>query len=227
MSTKQKRFILPEDEIPKYWYNIQADMKTKPMPPLNPKTKEALKPEDLYPIFAKELCKQELNQTDAWIEIPEAVREMYKYYRSTPLVRAYGLEKALGTPAHIYFKNESVSPIGSHKLNSALAQAYYCKEEGVTNVTTETGAGQWGAALSYAAKVFGLEAAVYQVKISYNQKPYRRSIMQTFGATVTASPSMSTRAGKDIITRNPNYQGSLGTAISEAIELAMSTPNCN
>ena len=149
MSTKQKRFILPEDEIPKYWYNIQADMKTKPMPPLNPKTKEALKPEDLYPIFAKELCKQELNQTDAWIEIPEAVREMYKYYRSTPLVRAYGLEKALGTPAHIYFKNESVSPIGSHKLNSALAQAYYCKEEGVTNVTTETGAGQWGAALSY------------------------------------------------------------------------------
>ena len=226
MSTKQKRFILPEDEIPKYWYNIQADMKTKPMPPLNPKTKEALKPEDLYPIFAKELCKQELNQTYAWIEIPEAVREMYKYYRSTPLVRAYGLEKALGTPAHIYFKNESVSPIGSHKLNSALAQAYYCKEEGVTNVTTETGAGQWGAALSYAAKVFGLEAAVYQVKISYNQKPYRRSIMQTFGATVTASPSMSTRAGKDIITRNPNYQGSLGTAISEAIELAMSTPNC-
>ena len=134
MSTKQKRFILPEDEIPKYWYNIQADMKTKPMPPLNPKTKEALKPEDLYPIFAKELCKQELNQTDAWIEIPEAVREMYKYYRSTPLVRAYGLEKALGTPAHIYFKNESVSPIGSHKLNSALAQAYYCKEEGVTNI---------------------------------------------------------------------------------------------
>ena len=133
MSTKQKRFILPEDEIPKYWYNIQADMKTKPMPPLNPKTKEALKPEDLYPIFAKELCKQELNQTDAWIEIPEAVCEMYKYYRSTPLVRAYGLEKALGTPAHIYFKNESVSPIGSHKLNSALAQAYYCKEEGITD----------------------------------------------------------------------------------------------
>ena len=226
MSTKQKRFILPEDEIPKYWYNIQADMKTKPMPPLNPKTKEALKPEDLFPIFAKELCRQELNQTDAWIEIPEAVREMYKYYRSTPLVRAYGLEQALGTPAHIYFKNESVSPIGSHKLNSALAQAYYCKEEGITNVTTETGAGQWGAALSYAAKVFGLEAAVYQVKISYNQKPYRRSIMQTFGATVTASPSMSTRAGKDILTKHPTYQGSLGTAISEAIELAQMTPNC-
>ena len=158
MSDKQKRFILPENEIPKYWYNIQADMKNKPMPPLNPATKEPLKPEDLYPIFAKELCHQELNQTDAWIEIPEEVREMYKYYRSTPLVRAYGLEKALGTPAHIYFKNESVSPIGSHKLNSALAQAYYCKQEGVSNITTETGAGQWGAALSYAAKVFGLEA---------------------------------------------------------------------
>ena len=142
MSDKRKRYILPEEEIPHYWYNIQADMVNKPMPPLHPGTKQPLKAEDLYPIFAKELCHQELNQTDAWIEIPEEVREMYKYYRSTPLVRAYGLEKALGTPAHIYFKNESVSPIGSHKLNSALAQAYYCKEEGVTNVTTETGAGQ-------------------------------------------------------------------------------------
>ena len=162
----------------------------------------------------------------AWIDIPEEVRDMYKYYRSTPLVRAYGLEKALGTPAHIYFKNESVSPVGSHKLNSALAQAYYCKQEGVTNITTETGAGQWGAALSYAAKVFGLEAAVYQVKISYNQKPYRRSIMQAYGAQVTPSPSMSTRAGKDVLTKDPNNQGSLGTAISEAVELAMSTPNC-
>ena len=220
MSKQQKRFILPEDEIPRFWYNIQADMKNKPLPPLNPATKQPLKPEDLYPVFAQELCKQELNQTDTWIEIPEEVREMYKYYRSTPLVRAYGLEKALDTPAHIYFKNESVSPIGSHKLNSALAQAYYCKKEGVTNITTETGAGQWGAALSYAANVFGLEAAVYQVKISYEQKPYRRSIMQTFGAQVTPSPSMSTRAGKDILTKYPNHQGSLGTAISEAIELA-------
>lgn len=218
--------MLPEEEIPKYWYNIQADMKNKPLPPLNPQTKQPMKPEDFFPLFAEELSRQELNQTDQWIEIPEPVREMYKYYRSTPLVRAYGLEEAIGTPAHIYFKNESVSPVGSHKLNSALAQAYYCKKEGVTNVTTETGAGQWGAALAYAAKVFGLEAAVYQVKISYNQKPYRRSIMQTFGATVTASPSMSTRAGKDIITKDPNYQGSLGTAISEAIELAMNTPNC-
>lgn len=226
MGNRQKRFILPESEIPTKWYNIQADMINKPMPPLHPGTKEPLKAEDLYPIFAEELARQELNQTDAWIDIPEEVREMYKYYRSTPLVRAYGLEEALGTPAHIYFKNESVSPVGSHKLNSALPQAYYNKIQGVTNITTETGAGQWGAALSYAAKVFGLECAVYQVKISYNQKPYRRSIMQAFGATVEASPSMSTRAGKDIITRDPMNQGSLGTAISEAIELAMSTPNC-
>ena len=201
-------------------------MVNKPMPLLNPATKEALKAEDLYPIFAKELCRQELNQTDRWIDIPDKVREMYAYYRSTPLVRAYGLEKAIGTPAHIYFKNESVSPVGSHKLNSALAQAYYCKEEGITNVTTETGAGQWGAALSYAAKLFGLEAAVYQVKISYEQKPYRRSIMQVFGAQVIPSPSMTTRAGKDILTKDPNHQGSLGTAISEAVELAQMTPNC-
>ena len=226
MSQKTKRFILPENEIPTHWYNIQADMVNKPMPPLNPATKEPLKPEDMYPIFAEELCRQELNQTDQWIEIPEEVREMYKYYRSTPLVRSYGLEKALGTPAHIYFKNESVSPMGSHKLNSAIPQAYYCKKEGVKNVTTETGAGQWGASLAYAARLFGLEAAVYQVKISYEQKPYRRSIMQTFGAQVTPSPSMSTRAGKDILTAHPNHQGSLGTAISEAIELARTTPDC-
>ena len=226
MSNKQKRYFLTEEEIPTQWYNIQADMVNKPMSPINPATKEPLKPEDMYHLFAEELCKQELDQENAWIDIPEEVREMYKYYRSTPLVRAYGLEKALGTPAHIYFKNESVSPVGSHKLNSALPQAYYCKQQGITNVTTETGAGQWGTALSYAAKVFGLEAAVYQVKISYNQKPYRRGIMQTYGAQVTASPSMSTRAGKDILTREPNNQGSLGTAISEAIELAMNTPNC-
>ncbi len=224
--SKTKRFILQEDQIPTQWYNIQADMVNKPMPPLNPATKKPLKEEDLYPIFAEELCRQELNMTDAWIDIPEEVRDYYKYYRSTPLVRAYALEQALDTPAHIYFKNESVNPLGSHKINSALAQCYYCKKEGTTNVTTETGAGQWGAALSYAAKTFGLEAAVYQVKISYEQKPYRRMIMQTFGAQVTASPSMSTRAGKDIITKDPNYMGSLGTAISEAIELATTTPHC-
>lgn len=223
---KAKRFFLQENELPTQWYNIQADMINKPMPLLNPATREPLKPEDLYPIFAEELCRQELDQTHRYIDIPEPVQEMYRYYRSTPLVRAYGLEKALDTPAHIYFKNESVSPVGSHKLNSAIAQAYYCKQEGITNVTTETGAGQWGTALSYAAKVFGLEAAVYQVKISYEQKPYRRSMMQVFGAQVTPSPSMSTRAGKDILTVNPNYQGSLGTAISEAVELARMTPGC-
>ena len=226
MNKNQKRFFLTEDEIPTQWYNIQADMPVKPLPPLNPKTHEPMKAEDLYPIFAHELCHQEMDTTNAWIDIPQAVLEQYKYYRSTPLVRAYGLEKALGTPAHIYFKNESVSPVGSHKLNSTLAQAYYCKEEGVTNVTTETGAGQWGCALAYAAKVFGLEAAVYQVKISYDQKPYRHAIMETYGAQVTPSPSMSTRAGKDVLTRDPNNQGSLGTAISEAVELAMTTPNC-
>ena len=226
MSTKQKRFFLTEEEIPTQWYNIQADMPNKPLPPLNPKTKEPMTAEDLSVVFAKECSEQELNVTDRWIDIPEEVREKYKNYRSTPLVRAYDLEEAIGTKCHIYFKNESVSPIGSHKINSALAQAYYCKQEGITNVTTETGAGQWGAALSYAAKVFGLEAAVYQVKISYEQKPYRRSIMRTYGAQVTPSPSMSTRAGKDVLTVDPFNNGSLGTAISEAVELAQQTPNC-
>lgn len=226
MAERRKRYLLSEDEIPRKWYNIQADMPNKPLPPLNPATHRPMEAKDLYPVFARECCDQEMNQTDRWIEIPQEVREKYKYYRSTPLVRAYGLEEALGTPAHIYFKNESVSPMGSHKLNSAIPQAYYCKKEGVTNVTTETGAGQWGASLAYAASLFGLDAAVYQVKISYEQKPYRRSIMQTFGAQVTPSPSMSTRAGKDILTANPNYQGSLGTAISEAVELARTTPNC-
>ncbi|MBQ9660842.1 MAG: TrpB-like pyridoxal phosphate-dependent enzyme [Bacteroidales bacterium] len=223
---KQKRFILPESEIPTQWYNIQADMVNKPQPMIHPGTKQPIKAEDLYPLFAEECARQEVNQTDRWIDIPEDVREKYAYYRCTPLVRAYGLEEALGTPAHIYFKNESVNPLGSHKLNSAIPQAYYCKQQGVTNVTTETGAGQWGAALSYAAKLYGLDCAVYQVKISYEQKPYRRSIMQVFDALVTPSPSMSTRAGKDILTADPNHQGSLGTAISEAVELAMSTPNC-
>lgn len=224
MSTK--KFLLQEKDIPTAWYNVVADMTNKPLPILNPQTKQPLKEEDLYPLFSKAVSHQEMNTTDAWIEIPEEVRDLYKVWRPTPLVRATGLEKALDTPAHIYFKNESVSPIGSHKLNSALAQAYYCKQEGVTNITTETGAGQWGAALSYAAKAFGLELAVYMVKVSYHQKPYRRSIMQTFGAQVIASPSMSTKAGRKILTDHPNYQGSLGTAISEAVELAMQTPNC-
>ncbi|WP_455081162.1 TrpB-like pyridoxal phosphate-dependent enzyme [Prevotella melaninogenica] len=223
---QQKRFILDEKDIPTQWYNIQADMPTKPLPPLHPATRKPMTAEDLSEIFSKECAKQELDCEHAWIDIPEEVLEMYKYYRSTPLVRAYALEKALGTPAHIYFKNESVNPLGSHKVNSAIPQCYYCKQEGVTNVTTETGAGQWGAALSYAAKVYGLEAAVYQVKISMQQKPYRSLIMRTFGAIVEGSPSMSTRAGKDIVTRDPTHPGSLGTAISEAIELARTTPNC-
>ena len=223
---KQKRFFLPEEASPTQWYNIQADMPVKPMPMLNPQTRQPVTVEDLSSLFSEECSRQELNMTDRWIEIPEEVRQRYANYRCTPLVRAYGLEEALGTPAHIYFKNESVSPIGSHKLNSALAQAYYCKKEGVTNVTTETGAGQWGTALSMACSYFDLDCKVYMVKVSYEQKPYRKSIMQVFGALVTPSPSMSTRAGKDILTRTPNHQGSLGTAISEAVELARMTPGC-
>lgn len=226
MNEDSKKFLLQEKEIPEAWYNVVAEMPNKPRPMLNPATKQPLTAEDLFPLFSEEASRQEMNTADTWIEIPEEVRDMYKIWRPTPLVRARSLEKALDTPAHIYFKNESVSPVGSHKLNSAVPQAYYCKQQGVTNITTETGAGQWGAALSLAAKHFGLELAVYMVKVSYHQKPYRRSIMETYGAEVIASPSMSTKAGRKIITDNPNYQGSLGTAISEAVELAMSTPNC-
>lgn len=223
---KQKRYFLAEKDLPEQWYNIVPDMVVKPQPLLDPVTREPVTVESLSRIFSLEASRQELNSTDRWIPIPEVVREMYSYYRSTPLVRAYSLEKALDTPAHIYFKNESVSPVGSHKLNSAIPQAYYCKMEGDTNVTTETGAGQWGTALAYAASVFGIESAVYQVKLSYEQKPYRRSVMQVFGSQVTASPSMSTRAGKNILTVDPHHQGSLGTAISEAVELARMTPGC-
>lgn len=226
MTKEQKRYFLGESEIPTRWYNIQADMVNKAAPMKSPNTGEDITVDELARLISHEAACQELNTTDRWIDIPLPVLEMYRYYRSTPLVRAYALEEALGTPAHIYFKNESVSPVGSHKLNSALPQAYYCKQEGATNITTETGAGQWGCALSYASKVFGLECAVYQVKISYEQKPYRRSVMQAFGAQVTPSPSMSTRAGKDILTKYPNHQGSLGTAISEAVELALTTPGC-
>ena len=223
---KQKKFILPESELPKQWYNIQADMPNKPLPPIHPATKQPLGVDDLAHIFPRECCVQELDTEHAWIDIPEEVLEKYRFYRSTPLVRAYALEEALGTPAHIYFKNESTNPLGSHKINSALPQCYYAKQEGTTNVTTETGAGQWGMALSYAAKLYGLECAVYQVKITLQQKPYRSIAMRTFGAAVTGSPSMSTRAGKDIITKDPTHPGSLGTAISEAVELATTTPNC-
>ena len=223
---KQKKFILREQDMPTKWYNIQAEMPTKPMDLLNPQTREPMGVDDLAHIFSRECAKQELDKTNAWIDIPEDVQEKYSYYRSTTLVRAYALEEALGTKAHIYFKNESTNPLGSHKVNSAIPQCYYCKQEGDTNVTTETGAGQWGAALSYAAKLYGLEAAVYQVKLTMQQKPYRSYIMRAFGATVEGSPSMSTRAGKNIITRDPNHTGSLGTAISEAIELATTTPGC-
>lgn len=224
--SESKKFLLQECDIPTAWYNVIPAMPVKPRPMLNPATKQPLTAEDLFPLFSEEAARQEMNFTDSWIEIPEEVRDLYKIWRPTPLVRARGLEKALDTPARIYFKNESVSPVGSHKLNSAIPQAYYCKQQGVTNITTETGAGQWGAALSLATRMMGIDLAVYMVKISYNQKPYRRSIMQTYGAEVIASPSMSTKAGRKIITDHPNYQGSLGTAISEAVELAMSTPNC-
>ena len=215
-----KKIFLSENEIPEKWYNIVADMVNKPLPPLNPATKEVLKPEDLEPVFAKELIKQELSE-ERWIDIPDEVRELYKIWRPTPLVRAYGLEKALDTPAHIYFKNESTSPIGSHKLNSALPQAYYNKKQGIKRLTTETGAGQWGAALSFAANVFDLDLDVYMVKVSYEQKPYRRMMMQTWGANVIPSPSNTTDAGRAVLVKDPNNSGSLGTAISEAVEMAV------
>lgn len=218
-----KKILLSENDIPKQWYNIVADMENKPLPPLNPSTKQPLHPEDLEPIFAKELIKQEMS-SDRWIDIPEEVRELYKIWRPTPLVRATGLEKALNTPAHIYFKNESVSPVGSHKLNSALPQAYYNKIEGTKHLTTETGAGQWGAALSFASNIFGLDLKVYMVKVSYNQKPYRRMMMQTWGADVIPSPSNTTQAGKSILAKDPDNSGSLGIAISEAVEVAANDP---
>lgn len=214
-----KKIFLSENEIPEKWYNIVADMVNKPLPPLNPATKEVLNAEDLEPIFAKELIQQEMSQ-DRWIDIPDEVRELYKIWRPTPLVRATGLEKALGTPAHIYFKNESVSPIGSHKLNSALPQAYYNKKQGIKRLTTETGAGQWGAALSFASSVFGLDLEVYMVKVSYEQKPYRRMMMQTWGADVISSPSNKTESGRSILAKDPTNSGSLGIAISEAVEMA-------
>ena len=220
------KIYLEENEMPKYWYNVRADMKNKPAPLLNPGTHKPVTADELSHVFCNELVKQELDDTTAFFEIPEEIRSFYRMYRPAPLVRAYCLEEKLGTPAKIYYKFEGNNTSGSHKLNSAIAQAYYAKEQGLKGVTTETGAGQWGAALSYAASVFGLSAAVYQVKISMQQKPYRSSIMRTFGAEVTGSPSMSTRAGKDIITHDPTHPGSLGTAISEAIELATTTPHC-
>ena len=197
-----KKFLLPDQEIPTAWYNVLADM--PPLQPmLNPATKEPVKPSDLEPLFAKGLIEQEFS-TERWIPIPEEVRTLYKIYRPTPLVRASGLEKALDTPARIYFKNESVSPVGSHKLNTALPQAYYNKIEGVKNLATETGAGQWGSALSIACSHFGLNTEVFMVRLSYDQKPYRKVVMQTYGAKVIPSPSNLTKAGQKFLAEKPH-----------------------
>ena len=215
---------LTEEEMPKAWYNLRADMKTKPAPLLNPGTHQPIKAEELSPVFCDELIKQELDNDTAYFPIPKEVYEFYKMYRPSPLVRAYCLEKALGTPAKIYYKFEGNNTSGSHKLNSASAQAYYAKKQGLKGVTTETGAGQWGTALSMACSYFNLDCKVYMVKVSYEQKPFRREVMRTYGATVTPSPSETTQIGKKILEEHPGTTGSLGCAISEAVEVAVSTP---
>lgn len=219
-----KKILLSESDMPTAWYNIAADMPNKPQPMLHPVTKQPLRAEDMEGIFAKELVKQELSQ-ERFIEIPDEVRDLYRIYRPTPLVRASGLEKALDTPAKIYFKNESVSPVGSHKLNSAIPQAYFNKMQGIKHITTETGAGQWGSALSIACQHFGLDLKVFMVRISYEQKPYRKMVMQTYGAQVIPSPSNLTEAGRKILAQTPDSPGSLGIAISEAVETALKTPD--
>ena len=214
------KIYLSEEEIPKQWYNVRADMKVKPAPLLNPATHQPLKPEELEPIFCKELVQQELDDTTAYIDIPEEIQEYYRTYRPSPTMRAYHLEKALGTPAKIYYKFEGNNTSGSHKLNSAIAQAYYAKKQGLKGVTTETGAGQWGTALSMACAYFGLDCKVYMVKVSYEQKPFRREVMRTYGASVTPSPSETTEVGRKILQAHPGTPGSLGCAISEAVEVA-------
>lgn len=216
---KQRKFTLEEKEIPENWYNIVADMPNKPHPPLHPGTLEPIGPEDLAPLFPMALIQQEVS-TDKWISIPDEVRNIYSLWRPTPLYRAYGLEKALDTPAKIYYKYEGVSPSGSHKPNTAVPQAYYNKQEGVKKIITETGAGQWGSALSFACQHFGIECDVYMVKLSYNHKPYRKSMMNAWGANVFASPTNLTEAGRKILEGDPNSPGSLGIAISEAVEMA-------
>ena len=220
MSNKEipYKIYLEENEMPDSWYNVRADMKKKPAPLLNPATLEPLKPEELEPVFCKELVKQELNDTDAYIPIPQEIKDFYKMYRPSPLVRAYCLEKKLGTPAKIYYKFEGNNTSGSHKLNSAIAQAYYAKQQGLKGVTTETGAGQWGTALSMACAYFDLDCKVYMVKVSYEQKPFRREVMRTYGASVTPSPSTTTEVGKKILAEHPGTTGSLGCAISEAVD---------
>jgi tryptophan synthase beta chain len=222
MSEIPYKIYLEESEMPKEWYNVRADMKKKPAPLLNPATLEPVTVDDLSHVFCRELAEQELNETDAYIPIPEEVRNFYRMYRPAPLVRAYCLEKKLGTPAHIYYKFEGNNTSGSHKLNSAIAQAYYAKKEGLKGVTTETGAGQWGTALSMACSYFDLDCQVYMVKVSYEQKPFRREVMRTYGASVTPSPSMSTNVGRKINEEFPGTNGSLGCAISEAVEAATS-----
>ena len=220
----QVKTYLKEDELPKAWYNVRADMKKKPAPLLNPGTGKPVTFEDLQPVFCDELIKQELDNDTPYIEIPEDIRTFYKMYRPSPLVRAYFLEQALGTPAHIYYKFEGNNTSGSHKLNSAIAQAYYAKKQGLKGVTTETGAGQWGTALSMSSAFFGLDCQVYMVKVSYEQKPFRREVMRTYGASVTPSPSMNTEIGKKINAEFPGTTGSLGCTISEAVEAAVKQP---
>lgn len=221
---RNRKIVLTEKEIPENWYNIAHDMPNKPLPPLHPGTKEPIGPEALAPLFPMELIKQEV-ATDKWIPIPEEVRDIYKIWRPTPMFRAHGLEKALDTPAKIYYKYEGVSPSGSHKPNTAVAQAFYNKQEGVKRITTETGAGQWGSALSFACSHFDMACEVYMVKISYHQKPYRKSMMNTWGANVYASPTDRTEAGRKILAADPDSPGSLGIAISEAVELAATDEN--
>ena len=218
------KIYLSESEIPKYWYNVRADMKNKPAPLLNAETRQPMTAEELKVVFCDELVAQELNDTDALIPIPEDIRNFYKMYRPAPLVRAYCLEQKLGTPAHIYYKFEGNNTSGSHKLNSAVAQAYYAKKQGLRGVTTETGAGQWGTALSMACSYFDLDCKVFMVKVSYEQKPHRREVMRTYGADVTPSPSETTEIGREILRKHPGTGGSLGCAISEAVEVATSTP---
>lgn len=216
---KNRKFTLEEKDIPEKWYNIVADMPNKPLPPLHPGTLEPIGPEALAPLFPMALIQQEVT-TEQWVDIPDEVRNIYTMWRPTPLYRAYGLEKALDTPAKIYYKYEGVSPSGSHKPNTAVAQAYYNKQEGVKRITTETGAGQWGSALSFACQHFGIECDVYMVRISYEQKPYRKLMMNTWGANVFASPTNLTEAGRKILAEHPDSPGSLGIAISEAVEMA-------
>jgi len=217
---KVKKITLSESEIPRHWYNIVADMPNKPLPPLHPGTHEPIGPEMLMPLFPMELIKQEVT-SEKFVEIPDEVRDIYKIWRPTPMFRAYGLEKALDTPAKIYYKYEGVSPAGSHKPNTAVPQAYYNKQEGVKRITTETGAGQWGSALSFACQMFGIECEVFMVKVSYEGKPYRKIMMNTWGAQVYPSPTNLTEAGKQILAKDPNSPGSLGIAISEAVERAL------